>query len=168
MSFSFSYSREFERMIHVMHEGKQGLSSHDEYIAAHLGGSSGRLSRFLESEITEIEMQCGPIEHSPILDFGCGTGDTTAALAIKAKEVVAFDIDSDSLQICAQRLEEHELSNKVTILHGEDIDEIVDRIGTFDLVICHAVIEHIPRTNKGLRRRLITSIFNHLNVGGHL
>ena len=166
--YTFDYSEEFKSMVLDMHQGKEEFSSYDDYIDAHLGNADSRISHFITDEMPEINFHLGGLTGIRILDFGCGTGALTAAMAMQAEEVVAFDIDPQSTAICEKRLEEHGLSHKVTMYTDDDFEEIGRKIGEFDLVMMHAVIEHIPISISGLRKRVINLAYERVKPGGHL
>lgn len=67
-----------------------------------------------------------------------------------------------------KRLIEHNLSNKVDILHASDFEDLIEKVGTFDFILVNAVIEHIPISKTGLRRKILRMLFDILNVSGYL
>ncbi len=81
-----------------------------------------------------------------VVEIGCGTGSTPAALALEAKHVDAYDIDGPSLAGARQRLELMGLRN--TTLHQHEPDDLLPTMarehppGTVDMVLCYAVLEH--------------------------
>ncbi|MCD6298855.1 MAG: class I SAM-dependent methyltransferase [Deltaproteobacteria bacterium] len=163
----FEYSKQFVRMIENLHMGKKNLPFYRKYIISHLGGAGSRYRRFILQLLPEIIYRCGELKGKRILDFGCGTGSTTVALANAGQEVFAYDIDDESLKICARRIHEHGLSNKVKFLRG-DFGKVRNDIGLFDLILMNGVIEHIPKSIKGLRRRVLREVFRTLQERGFL
>lgn len=166
--YTFEYSQEFVDSIIELHHGKESLPSYKKYIADHLGGPGSRLSLFVRYLYPEIEFHCGDLSSKKVLDFGCGTGASTAALAMHCKNVVAFDIDEKSVAICNRRLKEHGLSDRVKIPNTPNFDNIRGQIGTFDFILVNGVIEHIPLSKPGLRKQTIQMLFDILNVSGYL
>ena len=166
--YTFEYSDEFNDMVLEMLQGKEDLPSYDDYMDAHLGGAASRIAKFIGDELPEVEFHLGDLTGKRILDFGCGTGAITAALAMSAAEVVAFDIDLQSTAICKKRLEEHCLTDKVKLYTGDDFELIGKEIGEFDLVMMHAVIEHIPLSISCLRERVVSQAFRCVKPGGHM
>ncbi len=81
-----------------------------------------------------------------IVEIGCGTGSATAALALEAGHVDAYDIDGRSLEAARRRLELMGLRNAT--LHGHAPDDVLEAMsrenapGTADMVLCYAVLEH--------------------------
>lgn len=166
--YTFDYSNKFIRAVNEFHAGKENLPGYEGYIKAHLGGRDGRLSKFVTEELSELEYHCGPLKGRRVLDFGAGTGAITTALAMYGAQVVAFDIDRPSLDLCALRLNEHGLSENVSIVCNDDFGQVASQLGEFDLVMMHAVIEHIPISINGLRKRLVGQAFESLKYGGYL
>ena len=162
------YSDQFRRMICDMHAGLESSPFYESYIAAHLGSAAGRLMMFSTMVIPEIEYHCGPLAGKRVLDFGCGTGASTAALAEMTESVAAFDVSEASINIAKQRLCEHDLQDRVDLFCAPDIDDVGGQIGTFDLVVALGVIEHLPLTIRGLRHRVLASIATKLKSGGYL
>jgi 2-polyprenyl-3-methyl-5-hydroxy-6-metoxy-1,4-benzoquinol methylase len=165
---TFEYSPGFRQRIVDLHRGKESWPNYHKYLRDHLGGADSRLAWFGTQLCPEIEYRCGALESKRVLDFGCGTGSATAPLAMRAGHVCAFDIDQESLDICGQRIEEHGLRDKVAFHCAPDILEADAPMGVFDLILINGVLEHIPLSKVGLRRRTLRSLFGMLRTGGHL
>ncbi len=78
-----------------------------------------------------------------VLDVGCAYGGfLVAAREAGAGRVVGVDIDSKLIDLARLQLADHQVSGELAI---EDItsDGVVDRWGTFDIVLCNDVIEHV-------------------------
>lgn len=168
MSFTFDYSPEFKRMIKNMLRGRESLHFFKGYVTAHLGGRESNMDRFGSDTYPEIRYHCGDLKNKKTLDFGCGTGATTAVLATHCKNVTAFDISKESISICKRRIKEHGLSKRVDFFQASDFEHVAEKIGKFDLVILNALLEHIPLSKKGLRKRIIRTLFDKLKVNGFL
>jgi SAM-dependent methyltransferase len=164
----FEYSEDFEALIIHLHRGKEDWPNYHKYIRDHLGGPDSRVMTYMKYLCPEIEYHCGTLKGKRVLDFGCGTGATTAALAYFCEQVRAFDTDEESTNICRRRLKEHGLETRVSFSCADDIDEVKDSLGAFDLILINGVIEHIPLSKHGLRRRIILSLFQLLKSGGYL
>jgi 2-polyprenyl-3-methyl-5-hydroxy-6-metoxy-1,4-benzoquinol methylase len=162
------YSNQFRQMIRDMHKGTENSPFYHAYITAHLGTGDSRLARFARSICPEIEYHCGPLTGKRVLDFGCGTGASTAALARLAGCLAAFDISPESVEIAKQRLLEHGLGDRIEFFLADDIDDVKDRMGSFDLITMFGVIEHLPITVNGLRKRIIRSAADMLAPSGCL
>lgn len=172
---TFVYSEEFRRSIVHLHRGKETWPNYQKYIEHHLGGPHSRLATFSRRLCPEITYHCGSLVGKRVLDFGCGTGATTVALARlanvagePASQLLAFDVDRESVAICQQRLREHGLADRVTVYWADDLSAIEADLGTFDLILMNGVIEHIPLSRPGLRRGIVRSLFAHLNRSGYL
>ena len=165
---TFDYSKEFEELIVRLRRGKENWPNYQNYIKAHLGGPDSRVVQFTKQLCLEIEYHCGSLENKRILDFGCGTGATTAALAQYSKQICAFDIDKGSIEICKRRIREHGMESSVQFYCADDLDKVKSSMGTFDLILLNGVIEHIPLTKIGLRKKIIRSLFTLLKRPGYL
>ncbi|MDB4349892.1 class I SAM-dependent methyltransferase [Omnitrophica bacterium] len=85
------------------------------------------------------------INGKEILDFGCGTGQQSIALALNgANHVLGVDISQKALQKAKQLAMEHNVSQTV-----EFNDKLEDRfIGKFDIVISKDSMEHFIEPEK--------------------
>ena len=166
--YTFKYSEELRKLVIDLHAGKENFKRYDKYIESDLGGPESRLAEFLTVTWQEISYHCGDLHSKRAMDFGCGTGASTVALAMNAEEVIAFDIHGKSAAICDRRLQEHGLREKVKLFVASSYEEIAGEVGTFDFILMHGVIEHIPLSIKGLRKRVISQVFDALNPGGFL
>jgi 2-polyprenyl-3-methyl-5-hydroxy-6-metoxy-1,4-benzoquinol methylase len=166
--YTFEYSHEFEESIIEFHKGKERLTFYKDSVMDHLGGPKSRLSAFVQFLYPEIEYHCGDLESKRVLDFGCGTGATTVTLAMHCKNVVAYDINKKSVEICKKRLEEHGLADRVKIYWASDISELAGQLGKFDLILSNAVLQNVPLSIKGLRENIIKTLFSLLNKQGCL
>jgi len=164
----FDYSPEFRNLIVQMHKGKEGLPNYPGYIRDHLGGENSRLNAFSRYLYPEIRLHCGDLASCRVLDFGCGTGASTAILAQHSREVVGFDISPQSVSICRRRLAEHGLLDRARVISARDFRSVLGDIGTFDLVLMEGVLEHVPITAGSLRGDLLRTLFGILNPEGHL
>jgi SAM-dependent methyltransferase len=168
INYIFEYSQEFKNLIIDLHRGKEALPFYQSYINAHLGGPSSRLSDFVRYLYPEIRHHCGELSSQRVLDFGCGTGATTAVLAMHCSQVVAFDIDQRSITVCEKRLVEHHLMDKAQLLCAGGFENIIEKVGTFDFILLNGVIEHIPLSKIGLRKKILQMLFDILNLKGVL
>jgi SAM-dependent methyltransferase len=106
---------------------------------------------------------------SRVVEIGCGTGSTTAALALDAREVEAYDIAGVSVEAARRRLQVMGLTN--VRFHEHDPDHMLDGIReqhfpqTVDCFVLFAVLEH-----QLVHERLATlkTCWNLLRPGGLL
>jgi len=162
------YSQAFEAAIRQMHRGMEDRPQYAGYIAGQLSGAGTRLDDCESSLTPEIEFHVGSLDGRRVLDFGCGTGITTACLAARGARVVATDISTSSLDIARQRVTEHGLAEQVELFIPGMLDDIKDQLGHFDLILLNGVVEHIPLSLTGTRRLVLRQLFEMLEVGGSL
>jgi 2-polyprenyl-3-methyl-5-hydroxy-6-metoxy-1,4-benzoquinol methylase len=86
------------------------------------------------------------LKASRVVEIGCGTGSTTAALALDAREVEAYDIAGDSIEAARRRLQIMGLSN--VRFHEHHPDLLLSAVReqqssqTVDCFVLFAVLEH--------------------------
>ena len=87
-----------------------------------------------------------------VLDAGCGLGDISVLLLDKAEKLVLLDFSGNMIEEAKKRLAANDAAldpEKVTFIHGP-VEESVSRLrqGSFDLVLCHNILEYVedPRT----------------------
>ena len=93
---------------------------------------------------------------SRILDFGCGSGASTAILARRFPDshIVGVELDPDLLSIAQERANFYGFDNVEFYSSPSGLDLPPD-IGTFDYVIMSAVYEHLlPRERKVVLNKL--------------
>jgi 2-polyprenyl-3-methyl-5-hydroxy-6-metoxy-1,4-benzoquinol methylase len=165
---SVEYSDEFRRRIVHFQRGMEAFPNYEKYIASNLGGPDSRLMQFVHYLVPEIEYRCGKLDGKRVLDFGCGTGASTAALAARCRSVAAFDIDTEGIELNRMRVREHGLESRVQYYCAPNLDDVKDRIGRVDMILLCGVVEHLPLTIPNLRRRLLRTLFEMLDEGGCL
>jgi len=165
---SFEYSEEFKRLIVGALKGTETWPNYQRYLKAHLGGPESRVVKSVRLLCPEIEYHCGRLKSKCVLDFGCGTGATTAALALFGADVCAFDISRENMEICRRRIAEHSVEARVAFHCADDFEQVKGALGAFDLVLLNGVVEHIPISKTGLRQRLAQSLFDLLKTPGYL
>jgi SAM-dependent methyltransferase len=102
-----------------------------------------------------------PKHHDCALDFGCGVGRLTRALAPHFRNVVGIDI-SQSMLRQAEAL--NPLPNCRFVLN--DSDSLPFPAGQFDLIYTALVLQHVP--DKESIRRYIAEFLRVLKTGGFL
>jgi ubiquinone/menaquinone biosynthesis C-methylase UbiE len=83
-----------------------------------------------------------PTRWERALDFGCGVGRLSQALAAHAEEVVAVDIAPPMLD-AARRLDRSGGRIRFVLNDAADLSQFPD--GHFDLVYSALVLQHLPR-----------------------
>jgi len=83
-------------------------------------------------------------ERKRLLDFGCGSGASTFALAamLPNTEIVGVELDESNLEI-ARRIAEFKRIPNVRFLLSPSGDRLPAGMGTFDFVMLSAVYEHL-------------------------
>lgn len=89
-----------------------------------------------------------------VLDFGCGIGITSIALARRGIKSVAYDLPSRTLEFCKYRVEKLGLADLITVTDNKKRL----KYDKFDIVTCLDVIEHMstPEAAIGLAKELTT------------
>ena len=157
------YSTDFDDALRAFLATRGG----DKWHVLHGNGPRSRMARFESSTLRELILHTGELDGKRVLDFGCGSGTITPSLALRAKEVVAFDVNAEAVAVTRARLHEHGLDH-VAVHHADSYREVADQLGTFDVVIAHAVFEHVPLSMPGLRADVIRQAFDAVAPGGHL
>lgn len=101
-----------------------------------------------------------------LLDFGCGSGASTIALAqmLPETEIVGVELNATNIDLARRVLAARRLPN-VRFLVSPDPNRLPDGIGTFDFVMLSAVYEHLlPKE----RCKVMPLIWSCMNDGGLL
>lgn len=93
----------------------------------------------------------GRVSGERVLEIGCGRGVGTEIIFKRfgAREVHAFDVDSDMIALARSRLSGFP-SDRLRLFVG-DAEAIEAEDGTFDSVFDFAIIHHIPDWKKSIR-----------------
>jgi S-adenosylmethionine-dependent methyltransferase len=100
-----------------------------------------------------------------ILEIGCGTGCATVAMAEQGSTVVALDVHREGLAVSQLRAQVHGLRN-ASFIHGnaENLEELT-RHYQFDLILFHAVLEHMTLKE---RKAALQAAWGILRKGNYL
>lgn len=158
------YSAEFENDLEQFLSTRGGSG---KWSTLHGNGPNSRMAGFESATLAELEHHTGSLAGKRVLDFGCGTGTITPSLARRAREVVAFDVSADAVEITRARLREYGIDG-VDVHCADSYCEVAAELGKFDLVMMHAVFEHVPLSIDGLRPDVMQLAFDALAPGGHL
>jgi SAM-dependent methyltransferase len=165
--YPIDYGKALLHDIAVMHRGAEALPGYESWIRDHMGG---RVVTFRERLVPSI--QCfTELRERRILDFGCGTGSSTVALAEQAIDcrIVGTDVDAASLRIARKRLRFHALRASVQLCqipfvqHRGDLP-FVPR--SFDLILLNGVLEHVVPF--ATRATVLLEVWSLLAPGGLL
>ena len=115
---------------------KGGRWTRDEFYAT----GEAEISRAL----TRGEEYGLPERHERALDFGCGTGRLTRALASHFTTAVGVDISERMVEMAREENTDVPRSEFV-VGNGVDLSAFED--GSFDFVYCNLVLQHLPDTD---------------------
>ncbi len=94
----------------------------------------------------------GDLQRKRFLDIGCGSGlHALAALRLGAREVVALDIDRDSVTTTQQVLQTHATGQNWSVRQASVFDLEIDSPSTFDVVYSWGVLHHTGDMYRALR-----------------
>ncbi len=101
-----------------------------------------------------------------ILDFGCGAGSSSVALArlVPECEIVGVELQERLLRIARLRAQHFGL-HRARFLRSPSADALPEGLGSFDFVLCSAVFEHLLTSE---RMSLLPLLWSLLNPGGIL
>ena len=109
------------------------------------------------------------LRNTDIVEIGCGTGSTSAALAIEARSVDAYDIVTSAVDTAAKRAEILGLTN--ASFHHYSPEQLLVEVAaahppnTVHMVVCFAVLEHAKHQE---RLDLLRLMWGMLAPGGLL
>lgn len=139
----------------------QGAVEADEYErgSPHLVHASLRneLIHLLRSLVLERLDRSG---HCRVLEVGAGPGSFTDQVLSMGAEVVLTEMSLPSFSSLADRLRHND---RATVVYDPAGDQIFERSGDFDLVLCISVLHHIPDYTA-----FITRAVGSLHPGGAL
>ena len=105
--------------------------------------------RLVESRGDFIRLIASTLKHrldlNRALDVGCGLGDFSGILVQLGFNVTAIDGRSDNVEEASRRF------RGVRFLQGDAEDSALQRMGTFDLVLCFGLVYHLENPFRAIR-----------------
>ena len=92
-----------------------------------------------------IEQQAGGLAGRRVADVGCGGGILSEAMARRGAAVVGIDLAGDALGAARMHAQEGSLDVEYREMSAEQL--AADEPGTFDVVTCMEMLEHVPDPN---------------------
>lgn len=129
--------------------------------------SAADLARFFASGRHDVAMITGSIEarlESELrprlaLDFGCGVGRLTLALAERAERVIGTDVSKSMLAEAERNRQSRDVANVAFL----SIDDALNGQPKYDFILSYIVFQHIP-VSRG--EELLAALLRHLAGGG--
>ena len=115
---------------------------------------------FISHIMSCFERQFGPLNRGRTLDHGCGVGRLTLPLADQFRDVLALDVAPEMLAEATANAQRSAVSN-ITFAVADD--ELSHAVGTFDFVISHMVLQHVP-VRRGMP--VLSSLVSKVAPGG--
>lgn len=149
------------------HDPYYGVLTHDEYRTAQIDADSK--AKFYDSGVQHVDRVIGKLrKHWPnasaklqtAVDFGCGTGRLSLALARHFETVQGFDISAAMLAEAEVQRQEKNLDN-IVFQQIEGDQPFLE--STYDYLHSAMVFQHIPPANGML---LLRHLLTHLRKGG--
>jgi 2-polyprenyl-6-hydroxyphenyl methylase / 3-demethylubiquinone-9 3-methyltransferase len=101
-----------------------------------------------------------PLNGQRVLDIGCGGGVLAESLTRLGARVTGIDLSQDLLGIAATHAHDQNLPIEYRYISAEQLS--AEEPGTFDVVTCMEVLEHVPRPDE-----LVAACARALKPGGH-
>ncbi|MDG2107698.1 MAG: bifunctional 2-polyprenyl-6-hydroxyphenol methylase/3-demethylubiquinol 3-O-methyltransferase UbiG [Woeseiaceae bacterium] len=105
--------------------------------------------------------QHAQLSEARVVDIGCGGGILAESMAISGANVMGIDMAEGPLSVA--RLHQHETDIKVDYRKATAEDLVSQEPGSFDIVTCLEMLEHVPDPSLVIR-----SCANLVKPGGHI
>jgi 2-polyprenyl-6-hydroxyphenyl methylase/3-demethylubiquinone-9 3-methyltransferase len=92
--------------------------------------------------LAHIENKAGGIAGKNILDVGCGGGILAESMAARGATVTGIDLSEKPLKVAQLHLLESSRQVNYRLVSAEDMAQ--EQPGTFDIVTCMEMLEHVP------------------------
>lgn len=147
------------------------MSNENWFIYQYMGQLTIRLSQAVENFLPWVEHSLS-LKGKNVIEIGCGTGTSTAALARRGAHITALDISPGSIRINQARLDALGLPPQryITLAPNwltEDrhFDWSTLALSNVDVVVAYALIEHLMPAE---RLTLLRNLWRRLPTGAHL
>jgi len=144
-----------------------GVLTYDEFLDENLSEESKKKffrtgDEFVERIFKAIHQRFdATFSPKKILDFGCGTGRLTLALAKKGEDTLGMDVSVDMLEEAKKNAIDQAISTVHFLPSDDELSTIVGK--KFDLINCYIVLQHI-NVERGMK--IFSSLVDALNNKG--
>lgn len=137
-----------------------GVLAHSDFSRGNLGRNREAFfatgEDYVAALLRDLETGGGSFGRRRALDHGCGTGRLTIPLSRRFDEVVALDVAPEMLGEAAANARGFERDN-ISFVQADDA--LSGAAGSFDLVLSHLVLQHVPvRRGRAIFRHLIERV----------
>ena len=101
------------------------------------------IEQFRKESLIPLIAHTTAIKNKRILDFGCGTGYSTFALAIEGGICEGVDISKERVLTARKTKDEYYSNLQVNFNYSLNTTSLPYGDSSFDMVVCNAVFEHI-------------------------
>lgn len=105
-------------------------------------GSMEPLHVINPTRVRYIRRRVGSLDHRRVVDVGCGGGLLTESLAKDGAQVLGIDLATQSIDVARKHADDQRLNVEYRVISAEALS--VEHSGTFDLVCCMEMLEHVP------------------------
>lgn len=128
----------------------------DEHVSKHKENFFRTGKQFVNDALAELSKFDPDAERQRVLDHGCGTGRLTIPLSQAFQEVLAIDISPEMLGEAERNARSAGCHNIAFRLADDRLSQVT---GSFNLVVSHLVLQHIPvRRGRVIFRELIDRV----------
>lgn len=94
------------------------------------------------TRVRYIQRRVRSLDRLRVVDVGCGGGLLTEALARNGARVLGIDLAAQSIEIARAHAADQKLDVEYRVVSAEVLS--AERPGSFDLVCCLEMLEHVP------------------------
>lgn len=119
---------------------------HERFLQLTLAARSDELARrMLEQEWKYLSALLPvPVGSASVLDLACGSGLHSLAWAERGARITGIDFDQSLLEASRRRLRMGAPNSPVPAWVSGDATSMPFRTGSFDVVFCNSLLEHVP------------------------